>query len=151
MQLAEGSMAILCTLNRLQHKYKKDYCFPSQAKLLDLLWRWYGITYSRRTLNRRLSMLDKHCLISRTRRHKVSRVRGMEFHSTLYRFTFLGAIVLRRMGVLGKRVYDWIQEKYEDARRPKVDGLTDHTTTRKGVYRGGAVFMNRGDLQARQG
>ena len=55
--------AIIATLYALQLKYKKRYCFPSQNKLLELIRKHQGIIRSRRTLNRRLKVLEDEARI----------------------------------------------------------------------------------------
>lgn len=79
-----GERRIVFTLARLNGHFGKHYNFASQAKILQLLQRWFGITMSRRTLNRHFNALQQSLYIRRTRRHEYQRKRGMMFRSTLY-------------------------------------------------------------------
>jgi transposase InsO family protein len=62
----------------------KTYCWPSQAKLVALLWLRHGIRMSVRTLNRHLRALEEQLWLRRRRRHRYDAKHGFTFRSSLY-------------------------------------------------------------------
>ena len=62
----------------------KDYCWPSQEKIIEILDQVHQISISRRTLNYHLRALEDHGFIRRIRRIKRGKNGQIEFHSTLY-------------------------------------------------------------------
>src|SRR5438045_744024 len=81
---------IVLTLAAVGAKYGKNYCIPSQDKLIELLARHQHRRMCRRTLNRHLNALERDGMIKRTRRHCADQRdprRGMVFRSTLYELT----------------------------------------------------------------
>lgn len=99
-RVRRGERRILFTLTRLAGHFGKHYSFPSQAKILALLHRWFRVGMSRRTLNRHLSALQLDLYLSRTRRLEYRKHKGMMFRSTLYH---VGA---RYMGELYRHLMD---------------------------------------------
>jgi hypothetical protein len=93
-------MPVLVALNGLMEYWKKDYVYPSQSEIVGRLGDWYDCSLSRRQLNRVLLQLEANGMIRRTRRHRRSRLRGMEFHSTLYHILARGWRVMRNWGVI---------------------------------------------------
>ena len=91
-----SSLQLLHTLYAVAAKYGKSYCNPSQEKLLELLKRHYGISISRRTLNRWLASLEGE-YIERTRRHVRGTDGRIHFQSTLYRFSKKALRLLRKI------------------------------------------------------
>jgi hypothetical protein len=81
-----ASLQLLHLLYAVLAKYGKTYCTPSQEKILELLKIHYGITISRRTLNRWLAALEGE-YIYRTRRHSRGKDGRILFSTTLYRFS----------------------------------------------------------------
>jgi len=79
-------LSLVTTLHGLNQKVGKNYCFPSQTKLLELLNRFTGQEMSRRTLNRHLRKLEDSGWLKRKRRIRWNK--GIfEFNSTLYTLT----------------------------------------------------------------
>lgn len=79
-------LSLVTTLHGLNQKTGRNYCFPSQNKLLELLNRFTGQQMSRRTLNRHLRKLEDSGWLKRKRR--IRQNRGvLEFNSTLYTLT----------------------------------------------------------------
>lgn len=76
--------AIVLIIGGLAKKFGKNYCFPSQEKLLYLLNRFYGVSICRRTLNYHLSRLTTGGYIHRKRRITKGRDGVLLFKSTLY-------------------------------------------------------------------
>jgi DNA-binding transcriptional ArsR family regulator len=72
----------------LAASFNKHYCFPSQATICELLWRFHKVRMSRRNLNRHLLALQLAGYIRRTRRPPSNKDRrerrGNAYHSTLY-------------------------------------------------------------------
>ena len=62
----------------------KDYCWPSQSKIIDILNTVHGISISRRTLNYHLKALETNGFIRRMRRIKRGPSGQINFNSTLY-------------------------------------------------------------------
>jgi len=77
---------ILLTLGELGRRSGKGYCYPSQAKILGLLRRFYGVRRSRRSLNRALKRLEELGFFQRIRRHKRGIDGTLVLRSTLYKF-----------------------------------------------------------------
>lgn len=81
------SLIMSCTLqtiHALQNKYGKNYCFPSQKKIIDLLEKFHGVVIKRRQLNYILAYLEKEQFIDRKRRLKTSNQGKIIFNTTLY-------------------------------------------------------------------
>lgn len=78
--------------------YQKDYCYPSQKRILERLENWYNVKISIATLNRWLLACEKLGWIKRTRRIRRDKRLGMVFQSTLYKVTIQGLFHLKRMG-----------------------------------------------------
>jgi len=90
---------ILSTLHRLNGKYGKLYCYPSQVKLMALLSAYQGIDIAIATLNRWLRDLEDKGSIIRGRRIMRDKKRGIMFKSTLYKITLRGYHGLRGTGL----------------------------------------------------
>lgn len=99
MQPSQKSDPILTVLFKVMSKYSKDYCFPSQRKLIELMDIRRGVKKSRATLNRWLRIIEDEGYIHRKRRIKRDAVQGMIFKSTLYFITIKGCRQLMRAGV----------------------------------------------------
>jgi len=65
----------------------KSYCYPSQAKITEILSERYGIKRSTRSLRRYLVRLHRAGLIERTRRIKRLPSGELSFKTTLYFLT----------------------------------------------------------------
>lgn len=99
MQGSEKCQCILVTLLKIQRKYEKEYSWPSQRKILELMDRNQGIKKSRATLNRRLRVGEDEKYVIRRRRIRKTKKYGMTFKSTLYKITIKGYRMLSRFGV----------------------------------------------------
>lgn len=93
------AIPILATLNALNKKFGKLYCYPSQIKIMDLLSLYHDINIGIATLNRWLRDLEDNRYIVRVRRIKNDKRRGIMFKSTLYKITLPGYQVLKMAGV----------------------------------------------------
>jgi len=113
---------VLCTINGLNRKYGKNYCYPSQNKLLGLMKNFYDVTRSRATLNRWLRVLEDEGFIKRVRRHTKDKTRGYIFKSSLYSITLKGYKKLRSMGI---DVFSQIKEIGEKMFRSKKKSAAD--------------------------
>jgi len=82
--LTKTQEAILRILISLQGKYNKNYVFPTQKRILELLEAYYGIKIHRRALCYALADLQRREIISRLRRIKKNINGGLIFQSTLY-------------------------------------------------------------------
>jgi hypothetical protein len=86
-------------------KYGKKYCYPSQAKIEQLLGKFHDFEISNRTLNRDLFVLESEGYINRLRRTKPIRGRGKQFTSTLYKFKAKAYIWLNSLAKWGAKVF----------------------------------------------
>lgn len=102
---------VVLTLFKIMEKNKKDYCFPSQKKILELLDIRQNIKQSRATLNRWLRVIEDAGYIVRRRRIKRDPVHGMMFKSSLYFMTLKGLHLLKRMGVPCRTLFDKVLNK----------------------------------------
>lgn len=62
-------IAILSVLLGISKTYGKNYVYPSQETILELLWRFHKVGITRRTLNRKLKWLEGEMFLKRTCRH----------------------------------------------------------------------------------
>jgi len=99
--------------------YKKDYCFPTQKKIMEWLEEWYGVKISIATLNRWLKACEQLKWISRTRRIRRDKKRGTVFQSTLYKVTIMGLFHLKRMGYY---VSDALKQFFGFVKKARKDG-----------------------------
>ena len=99
MDIAQKAHPLLLTLLKIQQKNNKDYSFPSQLKLLELMETYQGIKRSRATLNRWLRVIEDGKYIVRRRRIKRHARYGLMFKSTLYKIVIKGYRMLSRFGV----------------------------------------------------
>lgn len=106
MRVNHKAEPILGTLLKIMTKYGKDYCWPSQKKIIELLEKWRGIKISRATLNRWMRAIEDDKFLQRRRRIKRDKALGMVFKSTLYSITLKGLKQLTRAGVNCKRLFD---------------------------------------------
>jgi len=114
MQEEQKAHPLLLTLIKIQRKYNKDYSFPSQEKIIELMALRQGIKKSRATLNRWLRVVEDSKYLVRRRRIKRHRLYGMCFKSTLYKVTIKGYSLMTRFGVdMSKEIAQyqkWLEE-----------------------------------------
>lgn len=129
MDVKHKAHPILLMLVMIQRKYSKDYSFPSQEKMLELLHLRQGYEKSRATLNRYLKVVQDSKYLIRRRRIRRHPKLGMIFKSTLYKITIKGYRLLARFGVdVSKEIaaYErWLEEIHpdlKDKRLKKVGG-----------------------------
>lgn len=97
--------AIMSCLFGVSMKYGKKYCYPSQAKLEQLLSTYHDFDISNRTLNRDLREMEDEGWFGRTRRtKKVGRGKKI-FTSTLFKFKAKAYIWLNSLMKWGKKVF----------------------------------------------
>lgn len=99
MQATQKAHPILLTLLRIQQKHGKDYSWPGQLKICELMDFHHGIRKSRKTLCRWLRVIEDSKYLIRRRRIKRHPEYGMVFKSTLYKITIKGLRLLSRFGV----------------------------------------------------
>ncbi|MBA7603964.1 hypothetical protein ES703_11082 [subsurface metagenome] len=93
------AIPILATLNALNKKHGKLYCYPSQIKIMALMSIYQDTNIAIATLNRWLRDVDEKGYIKRTRRIRKDKRRGIMFKSTLYKITLVGYHALKMTGV----------------------------------------------------
>lgn len=114
MQAIQKAHPILLTLVKIQRKYNKDYSWPSQLKLMELMDIRQGIQKSKATLNRWLAEAQENKYLMRRRRIKNNPILGHLFQSTLYKITIKGYRLLATFGVDVSREIEayekWLEE-----------------------------------------
>jgi len=88
---------ILKLLTYLIKKSSKLYCYPTQAKILEILRAQYSCNMSRRTLNRHLRKLEDTNYVKRIRRVSRGPDNRPRFASTLY--------------FIKKKVFTWLKKQ----------------------------------------
>jgi len=115
---------LLLTLVKIQRKYNKDYSWPSQLKLMELMDIRQNIRKSRATLNRWLRVIQDDKYLIRRRRIKKDPRYGLMFKSTLYKITIKGLRLLSRFGVdVSKEIaqYEkWLEEINLDLKNERI-------------------------------
>lgn len=120
MQTQMKAAPILTTLLKIQHKYSKDYSWPAQKKILELMGYYQGIEKSRATLNRWLAAAQEKKYLIRRRRITMHPEHGMIFKSTLYKITIKGYRLLASIGVMVKaEIQKYIEWREENKPRRK--------------------------------
>ncbi len=129
------SLAMQSTINVIGYLSKasgKNYCFPSQEKILKLLDRFYNVVIKRRQLNYILAYLEKEEFIQRKRRLKKGADGKIIFNTTLYwlkqkAWVQLAKVfnVIKRTGLKIKSLYDRQKEKEKESMSDELLSLTD--------------------------
>jgi len=97
--IMEKAGIVLPLLHGLGKSFGKDYCYPSQKKILQLVKKRYGCERCRRSLNYWLAAFTEAGLLKRVRRHRNDGALGMIFQSTMYFITLRGYKFLRTLGI----------------------------------------------------
>jgi hypothetical protein len=84
MKFSLAMQSTINTLHYLSRTNKKDYCYPSQEKVLKILKEIYRVAIRRRQLNYILKYLEEEGYIKRRRRLKQSKEGKIIFNTTLY-------------------------------------------------------------------
>ena len=95
-------LAIIYTIQGIISTTHKNYCWPSQNKLLLLLREFYGVVISRRTLNYHLRRLEDQGFISRIRRIKRRPDGTLSLSTSLY---FLGKKAIRLLKNFARKTW----------------------------------------------
>ena len=145
------SLAMQSTINVIGYLSKangKNYCYPSQEKILKLLERFYGVFIKRRQLNYVLAYLEKEDFIQRKRRLKKSKDGKIIFNTTLYwlkekAWVQLSKIfnVIKRTGLKIKSLYDRKKEKAKESLSKELLSLTEEDR-RKNIERLKGLLTN---------
>ena len=97
--IKKNAVPLLATLNAINKKAKKLYCYPSQLTLMARMASYQGIRIEIATLNRWLRDIEDNGFIIRQRRIRHDKRLGMVFQSTMYLITHKGYSVLAAVGV----------------------------------------------------
>ena len=115
-------LLLLCL--KVQRKYNKDYSWPSQKKIIELLNVRQGFKKSRATINRWLRVVQDDKYLIRRRRIRRDPKIGLVFNSTLYKITIKGYRLLARFGVdVSKEIaaYErWLEEIHPDLKDKRL-------------------------------
>lgn len=95
----EKAGIVLPLLHGLGLSFGKQYCYPSQKKILQLIKKRYSCERCRRTLNYWLAAFTEEGLLKRVRRHRNDGELGMIFQSTMYFITLKGYKFIRTLGI----------------------------------------------------
>jgi len=95
-------LQVLAVLGYLCRLHGRNYCFPSQEKIIKLLKEKYGVSYCRRHLNRILNAFEYGGYFKRIRRMQKGKDGGLVRNSTLYLLTSKAFKVLGKMGLFLK-------------------------------------------------
>lgn len=143
MDTATKALPLVGLMWGLSNNYGKDYCFPSQNKILELLKERFKIAISIATINRWLKVVEMNGYIKRTRRIRHDKKLGMVFQSTLYHITHKGNRLLANYGVVAwngiKKVARTVREKLTRPRRKKgkkTPGVSDYFLAGSGLLKG---------------
>lgn len=98
MKTAHKTENILLIIWHLMALYGKDYVFPTQKKLMELLKTYRKCPISRATLCRWLRDIEDHNYIHRKRRIKRHKKYGLMFDSTMYFDTIQGVKLMIALG-----------------------------------------------------
>jgi len=93
------AIPILATLNALNKKHGKLYCYPAQLTIMSLLSSYHDTNIAIATFNRWARDLEDKGYMKRTRRIRRDKRRGIMFKSTLYVITLKGYQALKATGV----------------------------------------------------
>lgn len=145
------SLAMQSTINVIGYLSKssgKNYCYPSQEKILKLLERFYNVCIKRRQLNYILAHLEKENFIQRKRRLKKSKDGKIIFNTTLYwlkekAWVQLSKVfnVIKRTGLKIKSLYDRKKEKEKESMPDELLNLTEEDR-RKNMERLKGIMTN---------
>ena len=145
------SMAMQSTINVIGYLSKangKNYCFPSQEKILKLLERFYNVSIKRRQLNYILAYLESEDFIQRKRRLKKGSDGKIIFNTTLYwlkqkAWVQLAKVynVIKRTGLKIKSLYDRKKEKEKESMPDELLNLTEEDR-RKNMERLKGIMTN---------
>lgn len=91
-------ISVCGTILALSRKFHRPYATPSQAKLLELQARFYGVEHCRASLNNYLNALEAQDFLHRIRRIRSLGPKGMRFDTTLYTLTKKAFRFLYRFG-----------------------------------------------------
>ena len=114
---------VLYILGWLAKQNGKNYCYPSQDKICELLEKKYNIKYSRRHLNRILDLLQENGFFKRIRRHKKGKNGGIQFNSTLYLLTSKCFRLLGKMGFFLKSFVQKITKTLQECTEQEKPGF----------------------------
>jgi len=137
---------ILCTINGLNRKHGKNYCYPSQNKFIWLMRTFYSVKRSRATLNRWLRVMEDEKYIKRVRRHTKDKIRGYIFKSSLYSITHKGYLKLKAMGIDVFKQLKGIKEKmFIDGEKSAADSK-EQLDIKKNLGKNGLPNIDPGPL-----
>lgn len=135
MDVRQKGHPIILTLVKIQRKYNRDYSWPSQAKLIELMDIRQGIRKSRATLNRWLRVAEDSKYLIRRRRIKRHPEHGMMFKSTLYKITIKGYRLLAAFGIdISKEIaaYErWLEEIHPERKIGKTKRILSEAKPNK--------------------
>jgi len=117
---------ILNTLDAIQKKHGKGYCYPTQDTILRLLRKYHHLEISIRTLNRWLRKMEDQGYIQRKRRVRLLSDGYLQFASTLYTLTrkaykFVGRLI-GKLSHHKRKVSNWVIQKERPSISAEIPG-----------------------------
>lgn len=114
---------ILETLAGLAGHHFRTWCYPTQAKILELMKRFTGRTMSARTLNRHLRALERDGHIRRIRRHVHDKRKGFLLRSTCY---VIAGRFLSRVGRIIRAAARWAKTPDKSSAAIRLPYAAEH-------------------------
>lgn len=106
--------SILMVITKLIRMSRKNYCYPSQVKILELIKTYHGLKFSRRHLNRLLKTLENQGYIKRLRRISKGRDGKPRFASTIYFIKTKVFAMYKKTAVFLKSIGFVIKEGFQE-------------------------------------
>lgn len=115
MDASIKALPILTILHGLNVNFKKNYCYPSQLKIIELLKNRKLCEVSIATINRHLKAAEEAGYLRRRRRIRRDPRKGIVFQSTLYTIRKAGYVMLATIGV---KVWDAVNRIFNNVPKP---------------------------------
>lgn len=128
LTLNQTDQSIVFILNYLQGMKNKNYCYPCQKKILEILDKKYGVQICLRTLNYHLANLEKEEYIYRQRRDPLKPNGLLIYQTTLYKLAKKAFSFLANLSLSLKRGYfkvkQFFKPKYISSRKELAEEQT---------------------------
>lgn len=141
MEAAIKALPILTILHGLNVNFQKNYCYPSQLKIMELLKNRKLCEISIATINRHLKAAEEAGYLKRKRRIRRDPKKGIVFQSTLYTIKHAGYVLLSTIGI---KVWDVVNRIFNNI--PKTEKKDDDPGLKKEAdieYNGYVGFRKR--------
>lgn len=137
MEASIKALPILTILHGLNCHFNKNYCYPSQLKLMDLLKSRKISEISIATINRHLRAAEEAGYLRRKRRIRKDPRKGIIFMSTLYTIRHAGYVLLSTIGI---KVWDAVNRIFNN--KPKLEKKDDDPGAKREVEIMGTTYRS---------